>query len=503
MRKVKLKSFILLCSFLAIGISLTTAYQINLWPENYFWILNLNKLYIKTWNNLTWMIFDYEQSIWPRMRIWQRYAGGRSWITLLGKDSKVLTNEICDASDDNCKTVSKLSILWNIGREDVYCVYNQERWVIDCDQAWGWITLWSIGNDFYCRYNKETGIIDCDGERGSSININWANGKICLKNGNNLNCNTILLGTWSNDFTSNGYCVYSWNKIVCNANGGITMWQTGTSNKYCVYASDNTINCNQPWWTSTYNGIEITHGENNKYCKYTTDWRDWDPHVQCTFWITSATTSDIWWIKLGYETPQWTKKYPVQLDSDSKAFVEVPREWGGGSWWGLWTTSWDDIMPTTAGQNVAIWDNFKLAPHDTYQEIRYWPKIIFQPSCVGSTCAQKAAEFDENWHVWIGWNASNTYILYVGSETYIQGNVFKNNKVWIQKTNIQNNWEPLQINGWIQVSNYSTPTMNNLCNVEWAIEYNSGYFYWCVKRWWVTKRARLSIYFQEGQVVLD
>lgn len=202
--------------------------------------------------------FFAESSYWPRMRIWQRYAGGSSWITLLGKDSKVLTNIICDASGNNCILVSQLSTWSNItinGNQNYICTKTNNN-TLECSSVKLW-TDFNASNErtSYCTYSPNNGL-NC-------------NATISTPTVNN---NTITIKLWnsSRSFTLN----QSTDATITLSGGWLTMWAkpnwNNDRNKYCVYANDNTINCNESGWGGGWTslrenkGLDAIQPKNNK-----------------------------------------------------------------------------------------------------------------------------------------------------------------------------------------------------------------------------------------------
>ena len=445
MRNLKLGLFSMLCAVFMFWI--TTAFDINVWPENYYWTLTLNRVNIMKSYGITWIVLD---GTWYEISI---ASGATPWYW------KISVYQICWQGWWNCKQVSQLSTTTPVMNSIT------DNWLVEktngvANKVWKtnarWEPQWLDDATGSISINAYTPTLS-RGSPSTIIKINDSTATVTLPS--NPHYVWIIVAASTSNWTSN----------------------TNTTDPYLNYVENSTVKSR----------IQIK-------------------------WSGSTTVSA------------------------NNGIITITSTWDGGT--SLWQTSWANfIKPKNDSYNVTIgniqiktWDNGGCSTNQLIPGIIYTDKFFIRSSNYGWGCgiASKPIIMDSSWHVAINASINETYATVIGGTTEINGSVtveweilgtstlntpsavhntsatinwnkFQSNKVWIQKTP-GSLWEPLQINGGIQVSNYSTPTMNNTCNVEWAIEYYNGYFYWCAKKWNTSaKRARLSIYFQEGQVVFD
>ena len=95
MRNAKLGLFSMLCAVFMFWI--TTAFDINVWPESYYWTLTLNRVNIMKSYGITWIVLD---GTWYEISI---ASGATPWYW------KISVYQICWQGWWNCKQVSQLS----------------------------------------------------------------------------------------------------------------------------------------------------------------------------------------------------------------------------------------------------------------------------------------------------------------------------------------------------------------------------------------------------------
>lgn len=313
MRRRTQRIFITLLALFLTSFTMVSAYTFEVINWSPFWVLNLEKLILKQKPNSTWIILDWKEYT---IKIDPEHES----------DWAIRVDTICDESWDTCKKVSEL-------------------WL------WGWSSITIDGNAENFCYKKNNTTLICNNEvlrtliesrwLGWSINIDGQDRNYCyrLKDTNTLYCDNSDIPNWNGSAPGNGkITIMQWanernfylndsgdQKITLNwggtTNGAIAYW----SGEYiCVKNGDN-LDCSKaklgelkPDKRCTFDGTSINCNENKP---------SWDG---TPYTLIAATASALWGIRIGYE--QNGKNYAVRLDSNNKAYVNVPREPGQDGW---------------------------------------------------------------------------------------------------------------------------------------------------------------------------
>lgn len=291
MKTRRTKVLLSLLAVMAAWFAVTNAYTFQVQNRNPFGVLNLSKLIIKDLAH-TWIILDSANNTIKVTR-------DSAWTW------QIRVYEICDENGEHCKNIANI---WQ--------------------GSWGWITI-----------------------------LDWEEWHICTKSWDNLVCNT----TGSNSLDLSDFlqwenwhlCRRSGNKLICNGrfwNGQLKI----------IYGADQYTTIPESWiipldgsWTYEIyipKIVSVTWSAQN-FCKLTSE-----GNLECndsgSYTLPTAASGTLWGIEIGY-TQNWNN-YPVVLDDNDKAYVNVPRE----SWEGVdatWRNEWRCIYQCEVSQIIFDW----------------------------------------------------------------------------------------------------------------------------------------------------
>lgn len=209
MRNVKLGLFTMLAMITA-GIGFSTAFDIQVWPQDYYWTLTLNKINIMKNNSITWIVLD---GTWYSIKIWQG-SPTDTW--------SIRVRQICDRSWNNCKLISQLS--------------TSDTWIANSEEKDGYVTAWRW------QYNK----VRKTNDRGEPSRQDDATGSISVT----ANTTSLNRGWQSTIITVNGTSAkvtmpsnphYVWSIIAASTNNWNTNTSTTNTTTYLNYVENSSV----------------------------------------------------------------------------------------------------------------------------------------------------------------------------------------------------------------------------------------------------------------------
>lgn len=210
-------------------------------------------------------------------------------IRIKTEDGQLNVHKICDEDGDNCSSAA--------------AIYNITNW------AWAW----------------------------NGISADWTTWNYCFRDDDwNLMCDNTKLNTIV-------AAIIAWMELGTPKNGTLTITQWDNKRYFSANTGENVEVNLAGWWdwtrqpnTKDQAGYVATWWTNleGRVRKVDNDWNPkWLADDTSSFQLQAATGNNLWGIKIGYELTD--KNYPVELDSNNKAYVHVPRYPWEGWWWSL------------------------------------------------------------------------------------------------------------------------------------------------------------------------
>jgi len=363
MRNLKLGLFTMIAATLVAGIGITTALEIQVWPQDYYWTLTLNRINIMKNNSITWIVLDGSGY---SIKIWQG-SNTDTW--------SIRVHQICDRSWNNCKLISDIST----GTIQRYTWKN-----IVSNTSWGTtnyispyatstvyinhIESWSVTSYFQIKWNASTNVSANNGIITISSNhYEWTN-IVGSSSTSNTDSSTLVNNPYLNHIENGqvkSYTQIAWggNTTVSAQNGVIT-----------ISSASGGSSLREPQGTSTIrpisnNAVNIKSGVAFSMASTTSE--------QQIYWLT------VWWPISIWEA--WKSNYIFMYakwntwDTDDRHYEIM---WSNEL--AIWTINWgfiyfnkQDILNWN-NQKYSIWIN-KTSPNATL-DIKWSLRI-------GSECA--------------------------------------------------------------------------------------------------------------------
>lgn len=395
MRNLKLGLFSMLCAIFIFWI--TTAFDINVWPENYYWTLTLNRVNIMKSYGITWIVLD---GTWYEISI---ASGATNWYW------KISVYRICWQGWWNCKQVSQLSTTTPVMNSI------NDNWLVEktngvANKVWKtnarWEPQWLDDATGSISINAYTPTLS-RGSPSTIIKINDSTATVTLP--------------------SNPHYVWS---IVASTRNWTS--NTNTTDPYLNYVENSTVKSRiQIKWSGSI-GVSAN---------------DWT--------ITITSTWGGWWDSLWTGSSDKTK---IRQTDETDAVV-IWRHEGNlyesyiefqGSW--SYKTPWMCSTTTNYGGQVILYWTKMLIGRSNIITCSNDKVVEINPNWLWIN-----AEADGTYALNVWWDAYMTSIR--ANSATIGTHVFSN-KVWIN-TNPDPTWATFQVNGGIKIgSNWHSTCVN-------------------------------------------